>query len=268
MNPIRLILPTYKDHFALSNLLAQRFAKLGDMKDRKATVVVTWENHFDLEKYLAFLGQHFKEVDFKVLPDTPEGLGWPEAGNHLFYGAAEYLHSIKNEDPWMFFEPDMFVLQKYWLDRFDEEYARVGKPYLGTINDTRFLDKIAGKVHKEGQHMVGAGVYPPDFFTKSKKIHMLEHVPWDLEIQDEVVPECFNTSLIFHAWSTRAYHFTEEGVLIGKDVKRVVHEGTHFYARPVNPGCAVIHGCKDDSLYRVWANPANAEVIKRFGPQT
>lgn len=161
----------------------------------------------------------------------------------------------------------MFFTHRGALDRIEEEYDRVGKPYMGTVNDTRFRDKRTGKLHLQGKHMVGTGIYPADFAERSKAIHMMTRVPWDIEVQDEVLPECHDSKLFFHCWGTHKYHFTKEGELIGRDVERPPAKEQHYYARPVPTETAVIHGSKDDSLYKLWNDPANEPLIRRFGPQ-
>ncbi len=250
---IRLILPVCEKDFPLVNLLGHRFIEFGDMKERSLLVTCCWKDSFEVPPFCDKMRPYFKEVGYYVMPDVPEDLGWPEAPNHLFYNTAQFLQEQENADPWLFCEPDFQPLWAGWLDAFDSEYVLVAKPFMGAINDTRFRDRVNGGIKLDGTHMVGAGIYPANFFTCCKSVHFLEHLPYDIEIQAEVVPQCHETKLIFHAHNTRNYKMID-GQVIGEDVNKPDPAGGihHFYGgRPIPKGTAVIHGIKDDSLAKI-----------------
>lgn len=250
---IKLILPICEKDFPLVNLLGHRFIQFGDMKERSLLVTACWADHFGVSDFCKAMEPYFKKIDYFIMPDVPEGDGWPEAANHLFYNTAQFLDERGNSDPWLFCEPDFFPLYSGWLDDFDKGYETAGMPYFGNINATRFRDRRTGKLEVRGKHMVGAGVYPADFFTRCKSIHFLDHTPWDIEIQDEVVPECHDTNLIMHAWQTCNYKVSE-GLVVGEDVKRPNPSGgiRHYYGgRPIPRGTAALHGVKDASLSKI-----------------
>lgn len=248
---IKLVLPMCKKHFPLANILAQRFVKFADMKDRSLLVTVAWEDHFPIPDFCKFLTPHFADVQFHVLPDIPEFGGWPEAGNHMFFHTAEFLFQSGNKDPWYFFEPDNTPLYPHWMAAFDHEYTEASKPYMGVMNVSRKRTP-EGKVEVDGRHMVGTGIYPADLFTRSSALHVLEHEPWDVAMQDEIVPEAHETNLIFHAWNTGRYKKDADGFITGEDFGP--NKG-RYGGRPVPIEAVVVHGCKDDSLSKIDFGP-------------
>lgn len=252
---IRLILPVCEKDFPLVNLLGHRFMKFDDMRERSLLITACWKDSFDVPPFCTKMKPYFKDVGYYIMPDVPEDLGWPEAPNHLFYNTAQFLQEHGNTDPWYFFEPDCWPLYPYWLDVFDAKYLAAGKPYMGAINNTHIPSRPNG-----GIHMVGAGIYPADFFTRCKSVHFLEHLPYDIEIQEEVVSECHDTNLIFHAFQTCNYKLID-GQVIGEDVRKAPDPKMHYYGgRPIPPETLVVHGCKDDSLSRIDFAPPRATL--------
>lgn len=259
---IKLVLPVCERDFPLVNLLGHRFIDFADMKERSLLVTAQWADHFGVSDFCKAMQPHFKDVSYYIMEDVPEGGGWPETGNHVFYHTAQYLDKQGNVDPWYFFEPDCFPLYPHWMDAFDAQYEEKGMPYMGTFNATRLRDRRTGQLNVTGKHMVGAGIYPADFFTRCKTVHFLEHQPWDIEIQDEVVPECHDTNLIFHAFRTRRYRIIE-GQVIGEDMEKNGPTGgpKHSYGgRPIPAEALVAHGCKDGSLSKIDFAALRAKV--------
>jgi hypothetical protein len=168
----------------------------------------------------------------------------------MFYSTAERLAEVSNKDPWLWFEGDVFPLQPDFLSQLETEYEKAGKPYMGTLNMSRYL-KPDGTQFEQGRHMVGMGIYPADFTTRCHRIHFIpEKMPWDVWIEDEVVNDCHDTNLIFHAWNTGKYHLVD-GELIGADLKNTTGEKHKYGGRPVNHEAVLLHGLKDASLYRL-----------------
>jgi hypothetical protein len=251
---IRIILPLCEHDFPLVNLLGQRFIDFADMKQRHLTVIACWRDAFEVPNFCKKIAPYFQQADYHVIPDVPFGEEeWPLGANHLFYHTAQLLTEQGNKDPWLFCEPDLHPLWAGWLDAFDKEYDAAGKPYFGPINVTRFRDRKTGGPVIRGQHMVGCGVYPPDFFRTCKAVHFLTDLPYDVAIQEESVSQCHDTKLIFHGFQTCNYKVID-GQIIGEDVKKPDPAGgiRHFYGgRPIPKGTACIHGAKDDSLEKI-----------------
>ncbi len=256
---VKLVFPVSFVDSDLLTLLAYRLASFGNLKDRDAIMVNCWEDQWDTDRPFDMLTKAFRVVHRWTLPDPPEGLKWPEAANHMFYLAAERLTEYGNKDPFFFFEADMFPLNPEFLSAFENQYEKAGKPYLGVINSSRYL-KPDGSQFEQGRHMVGAGIYPADFLTRCNKIHFVpEKMPWDIWIEDEVVPDCHDTNLIFHAWNTGKYHLVD-GELIGKDLVNTTGNKHHYGGRPVNHEAVLLHGCKDSSLTKLDLSQWNGNI--------
>ena len=247
---VKLVFPVSFVDIEQVTLLAHRLASFGNLKDRDATMVYCWGDQWDIDRPYDILCKAFRVVHRFIYPDPPEGLKWPEAPNHMFLSTAERLAEQGNKDPWMWFEGDMFPLKPTFLEAFENEYEKAKKPYMGVINTSRYI-RPDGTQFEQGRHMVGAGIYPADFLQRSARVQFIpEKMPWDVWIEDEVVPDCHDTNLIFHAWSTGKYHLVD-GELIGKDLKNVVGSTHKYGGRPVNHEAVVLHGVKDSSLFKL-----------------
>lgn len=241
---IKLVLPVCEKEAAMVSRLVHRFKEFDDMKDRDLFITACWSDYFSVPDLVAFLKPHFNSVEAYRMPDVPEFAEWPMVGNHMFYQSAIALYERHNRDPWYFFEADNWPIYRGWLNDFDVDYLGGGKPYMGAVNLTRIGDE--GKVN--GTHMVGTGVYPFDFLGRVQAVHELDFLPFDVACQDEIVPHCHETPLIFHAWNTGNYSKTSEGQVIGQDLGP--NKG-RYGGRPIPPATAVVHGCKDGSLARI-----------------
>jgi hypothetical protein len=245
---IRIILPFSHVDIQLASLLANRLIQHGGMKDRELLVTCCFADHFGIEDFLKQLTPHFKKVDHYVMPDVPFDEGWPQAPNHIFYNACIWLAQHGNESPFYFLEADNFPLYPSWLDEMEQEYQEAGKPYMGFINKTYMT--IDGKVGEErGTHLVGTGIYPANFLDICEKIHTLTDVPWDVDIQEEVVPLCHHTNKIHHTWQTGKYRY------VGNELVATPLNEWKRYGGPVHPEAVVIHGSKDFSLYKLTLRP-------------
>jgi hypothetical protein len=247
---IKLVFPVSSVDVDQVTLLAHRLASLGTLKERDVIFVYCWGDQWDVERPFDVLTKACRVVHKWILPDPPEGGRWPEAANHMFYSTAERLAEFHNKDPWMWFEGDCFPLKSDFLSQLETEYETAQKPYMGAINTSRYL-KPDGEQFEQGRHMVGAGIYPADFTTRCGRIHFVpEKMPWDIWIEDEVVPDCHDTKLIFHAWNTGKYHLVD-GELIGKDLANTTGNKHQYGGRPVNHEAALLHGVKDPSLFKL-----------------
>jgi hypothetical protein len=243
---IKLVLPVTEKQAALVSLLVNRFKSFNDMKDRDILLVCTWEDHFEVPELVKFLTPLFAHVSYTVIPDIPELSEWPLIGNHIFYHTAQHLHETENKDPWYFFECDNWPAHPDWMIAFDVEYNQAASPYMGAINTTRLVDRRTGVTEVHGRHMVGTGVYPADFFTRSRELHFLDSKPWDVALQDEILPDCHETQLIAHRWNTGRYK-NEAGIITCEDLGP--NKGR--YGKPIPPEALIVHGCKDGSIAKI-----------------
>lgn len=238
-----LTLPVSHVDIRMAEKLAARIVKLGGMDRTDVVVVSTRRAQWEIEPIVATLKPGFKTTTLHVLPDEDE-TGWPESANHLFLGGARFLEELY--EPFYWFEADNFPLYPQWWKQINQEYDLFDRPFMGVINVSRFFDENKNVVER-GSHMVGTGIYPMLFLQCwSERIHHLDRMPWDVYLGPEVVPHCHNTGLIAHRWGTCNYRM-ENGVLVCDNTPH----GWHPYAAPIPPGAAVIHGCKDFSLYNL-----------------
>jgi hypothetical protein len=201
---------------------------------------MTWSAWWDKDKLETILPQaYYHRIN------SEEEIGWPESSNHMFYNTALWIAENYYPDSWYFMEADTYPLKKYWFETMANEYEEVGKPYMGVISNTvRFRDD---DYVVTGQHMTGTGIYPADFLTRCRAIHYLARDPWDIEIGPEVVPDCNNTKLIAHRWSSYGYYL-EDGV-IKISGSRAKSKFSSSHVQPIPPEAVVVHGCKDSSIY-------------------
>ncbi len=225
-------------------MLANRFVQLGGMENEHIIVISTMRAAWDIDPIINILKSGFKEVTLIQLPTECEE-GWPESANHLFCEGMELVNLLGHDtEPMYWFEADCFPVRPGWFQEFKTAYG--AKPYMGCVNVSRFYDRETNKEIIKGKHMVGTGIYPPNFWQTCDAIHLISRIPWDVYIGYEVEPQCQHTDLIAHRWNTCNYRY-ENGVLVCDDKPHDWHK----YAAPIPPEAAVIHGCKDHSLYKV-----------------
>jgi hypothetical protein len=238
----------------LAALLATRLKQIsqtGALMPSSCLVVSTWADSWDTRPVFDYLAK-FMPSDFLITTD-PEDDQWPEACTHLFYESARWLHEHDNKEPWFFFEPDCAPLRPDWWAALTQEYAEAeaaGKHYMGVRNTAIILNKKTGELYDDMEHMVGAGIYPADFWTRSKAVHSCGHWPWDCAIGEEVLPELHDTKLIAHRWNTHSWVRDADGFLVGQLTEKAIS----MKAKPprlVGPDAAVLHGCKDASIFKV-----------------
>lgn len=241
---LRTALPISAADFQLAvHLLRRLISWKEELHDRSFVITASWADHFDVKELFLQFKTIFPNTAWAVLPDVPEDLGWPEAANHVFVETAKVCAG----EPFYFMEADNFPLQPCFIDSFESEYVAAGKPYMGAIEPSRWT--IAGEYVEKGTHMVGTGIYPADFLTRCKLVHSIHSIPFDVYMESDIIPECHETKLISHHWSTKNYRFDDDGLIMDDNV---VRPGKHSYVKPVNSEAVVIHGCKDESLYKLF----------------
>ncbi len=234
--------------------LAKVIRKLGPYGAHKLLVVPTKEIEHQGRTFAEEVGSLFLESKVEVV--SLGITGWPVAANRHFKEVARIVHASQVKEAWHFFEPDNTPLVNGWLDLEQAEYVRENKPFWGCVVPTRgWANSPAGRVAQDGEpHMVGTGVYPPNYFAFSVKVHSCDvHMPFnrlplspfDTEIRHEVVPNAFATTLIQHNWQTKNYRVENEQIVCD-DSDGISTELSH--KKPWNGKAIIVHGCKDGSL--------------------
>ena len=224
----------------------------------------------------------------KITPNTPEG-GWPLAPNIHFMYCIDELSKLNNRDPFIYLETDATPVTHDWLSQLKQEYAYAEKPYMGVWAKTYELIQSMSKADdpkdrkpvgepfliQNDHHMVGMGIYPPDYIHRSGPQAKGSPVwntntlwkypdgkkPFDIFCQNYHRP-CHDTKLIKHLWHTIDYGVTPDGDVICKDLEEpkeylLKDSASSTYGKPlvlknggiINlKGVALVHGCKDGSL--------------------
>lgn len=252
-----LIQAAYSDYERLPQM-ADLLTKLGPYPNHRAAVLHTQDVPTQsVEEFLARIRPLFAGVNSEAIRTNSKG--WPHACNQSFQKVAQWMATkLPNPLPWYNFELDNVPLQKGWLDALQKEYDDAKKDFMGVIVNTRGLAKDSeGKmvsVPTGEKHMVGTGIYPPQYGNTSVKVPFLaRHMiwggrlpePYDVQIRHEVVPYAHHTNLIAHRFKTVNYRVVGDKLVCDNAPD---NPATADHSAPIPPGTLVVHGVKDDSL--------------------
>lgn len=214
----------------------------GSYLEKTIVVFLTKRAESLFEELAAPLRKVFGTV-VKAVQKVEVETGWPGSPNAIFREVAIYIAERPEfrGQPWYFFEADNTPTSGKWLDVFEQEYAKGGKPYMGYLQPTLYSD--GENIVETSPHMVGTGVYPGDFCARSLLFKFPSPDPFDVYHLGEIVGEMHPINgLIQHNWGTHSY----------KDYRgRIVCKGTklsEYFAKTVRDKALVVHGCKDGSL--------------------
>lgn len=250
---MELIIPCSLSDVGLLPKLADVLNKFGPYPGHSVTVMPTAEIEQQGREFAKKIEGSFTKTSVSVVQLNASG--WPVASNKHFRQAAHYA-SQHFVDAWYFFEPDNTPVAKGWLTELIKDYTKGGRPFCGCVVPTRgFVTNADGSKSPSfgDPHMVGTGIYPPNYGKDSAKLPTVDIVmhwsrsamePFDVALRYEIAPRCFNTKLIQHNWQTCNYR-VENGLLVCDSMPHVDKDLSH--AQPWN-GAMVIHGCKDGSL--------------------
>lgn len=236
------------------HLLAKRvelIKKLGPYPRHVLAVVPDLSVEQPAKEAFAELEPLFSRAEY--LPVSLNGItGWPLASNKHFKLCAQVIASLNIREAFYFFELDNTPMSPGWLDKIHDEYVNENKPYMGCVVPTRGFEN--GQPTLGEPHMVGTGIYPPNYASYSPKLKHIDRVamftampmePFDVAIRHETVPFAHATKLIQHNW--RTCHYRKEGdAIVCDDLPDVGENESH--KAPVSKCAVVVHGCKDDSL--------------------
>jgi hypothetical protein len=250
-----LVLPICEKELPAAARLVTWMKMLGGMEKVNCLIVYTWKAQWDIAPIVEYARTFFGSVS-TYLPPLEDESGWPISSNTFFQQTAEYLESIGNSQPWFWWECDVVPLLPGYWEALNEEYNAAGKPYMGVINQSMFKTIKEGVIvdgeprpkgyhFVKGRHMVGAGIYPADFWKRCSIIRTLPEIAFDVAMGPEIEPETHDTTLIAHRWQTFKYRRTPEGVLTMDDVDP---DENLYGGRPVPREAMIVHGCKDTSL--------------------
>lgn len=113
---------------------------------------------------------------------------WPYAPNTMFRCAVGFVKSHLKV-PFWWNEPDCIPLSTGWLDMLEDEYIKVGKPFMGSV------------VTKPCQHLTGCAIYPADPGLYNRAMMMAEGIAFDCVNPQDTLRHTHHTRLFHHQWS-------------------------------------------------------------------
>lgn len=134
----------------------------------------------------------FREVRSITTPYSLPNERWPIGPNWMFQTTLKYVYE-EWPMPFLFLEPDAIPLHEKWLFNLEEEYFRVGKPYMGAIVSA------SGQTNVPGDHLTGVAIYPADAYERLKGI-FTDPRAFDMSMAPLVVPETHHTKQHVHFW--------------------------------------------------------------------
>lgn len=251
-----LYVPVTRADYHLAAPLFRWMGKIGGLGDHPMVLAVAPSGIPGVEEDALVrealkLSPNVYRIDMGTFPE----LGWPRNPNFIFQEAAMYAvdNRAHNQKCWYFFELDNVPTREGWLDDLNEEYQYRDRPCMGVINDTVRVTPT-GIQRITGKHMVGAGIYPVNYFSQARvcrHLHLLAE-PFDVALETQTVPIAWHTKMIQHNWSTCKYRpdpNPKRNWLVCEHSK--LRAASKDYAQPVDlgkRGPLVVHGCKDVSL--------------------
>jgi len=193
------------------------------------------------------LRQICPSVSVQPLPDFQGG--WPKAPNAHWAHALRHLRSTGNTEPWLWLEVDTVPMVSNWAEQVQREYNACGSPLLGHVRQTVYRNEDGSVYHMDGDEMLlGVAMYSPVFGEGEVDPLIRDLLRGPFEAPDEPFDVYLrwamkrvgwsHTGLVAHCWKSTGWigmtYLNEDGD------QRLLHSD-------VMP--ALIHGCKDESLY-------------------
>ena len=166
---------------------------------------------------------------------------WPQSANHVFKKVGKEIE-YGNAKPFLWLEPDAVPLHGKAFDQIEEEYNRLGRPFLGDI-----INEGRGFV----PHMSGIGVYPGRISNFAGEIYFAGSTPWDVHAAGAILPQAAQSELIFHKWKAEPIESLSE---------------FNQHVLSVRPKCVLFHSDKSGKLIELLrsgkpAPPAAADLL-------
>lgn len=166
--------------------------------------------------------------------------GWPTSCNSLWVRAARVMH--ENRKPWLWLEPDAIPLKSRWLDALEEEYGRIGKPFLGAWHD------------QPVPHLNGIAIYPPNIEHYNSALLNPGKIAWDLVNPQTTLRHAHLSQLIQHKWSGNGQSIDAPPMSFMTDQDMEV----------LHPNAVIFHRCKDGSLINRLRNRIASKKVRSF----
>lgn len=222
-------------HLAIANL--EWIAEMGHVEQHDILLVV--DEDVDVKMAKSIASSCFRKVT--VLPiDKCSTSKWPISQNHTWKRAVDYIDHFKLW-PFLYLESDAIPLRYDWLNRIDDEYRAVGRPFLGYKEYADDPDRV---------HMNGVGVYG-DIYKFAPSLMDIptyddgrNYVAFDWQGGKDVVPSMYVSRLI---------QFTYK-----QEDKLLADESLSW----LNPDAVVFHTCKNLRLIELLKAKKNGTILK------
>jgi len=217
----------HKDHFECKRLL-EWCRELGTYPRHQALIV--FGKQVEENDRLGIIAAA-KQCEFKsvaaIAQKEEDARGWPFACNQMFQLGVRWVEDV-GRAPFLWLESDATPLKPGWLDTLEEEYIRVGKPFMGVVydwvNQTRRMP-----------HLTGVAIYPANFRRLNPYPLAATKVPWDCTAPEQTLPRTHRSELFCHEWGDRA-----------SNVPPTFQDLASLSVIPSN--AVLFHRCKDGSL--------------------
>jgi hypothetical protein len=214
------------------------------------------------------LRQICPSVSVQPLPDFQGG--WPKAPNAHWAHALRHLRSTGNTEPWLWLEVDTVPMVSNWAEQMQREYNACGAPLLGHVRQTVYRNEDGSVFHEDGDEMLlGVAMYSPGFGEGEVDPLIRDLLRGPFEAPDEPFDVYLrwamrrvgwaHTGLVTHCWKSSDWLREGDDLVYTNDAGIEVLRGFLNFQRN---GPALIHGCKDESLYRIAMGQSPQQVEK------
>ena len=195
------------------------------------------------DQVLLALKGAFRSAELHVFA-TDGPIGWPKGPNFYWHQTITFINASNNPYPWFWMELDITPIEEGWLDAFEEEYFKMGKPCLGVIQSNAGSNSC---------HLVGIAVYPRNIgsICDAWEDVLKQDLAFDVACQFELVPNAAQSELLQHNFRTEDYRCTSLGL---KGIDRQLRLNGVRFDNLVRPETMLVHGCTDGSLARLILN--------------
>ena len=185
--------------------------------------------------------------------------GWPLGSNQMFSDAMVWASSRGKS--WMFYEGDCVAMRTGWVDELQDGFDRSGVKILGDVV------KSSGPEPKT--FISGTAIYAHDIpaycplarnldgYNRTYRLQKIQPMAWDCYCRHEFLKVGKQTELIRSYWKSENYRRDEFGTTVF-DYTAV--DCPPLHNQPASPLAAVIHGCKDGSLHKMFLDGVPAPI--------
>lgn len=251
-----IALPVSRSDISIFPALVNSMVKFGGFESHRIIVLPTPSAASDATESSKALQSICRQFDIATLNIEPEG-GWPQACNQHFAAALEKMHELRIDEPFLWVEADCCFIQYNPVNAILTEYHMAKRPFLGHKRPTKEV-----MVGADGEHMVACGVYPADFYTRTRLWQFIRNdQPFDVWLRWEIAPHCHDTKLIQHCPRSVDYH---EILDPPARINGLPQDKGNLTPFTVSREAVMVHGCKDGSLSKLVCGEKSAHEDLAF----